>query len=164
VSLTRQLDDRASPISRYLRARFPHTRDLQRRYREPVAQTAPLAPVDGAPVAYPTVGGALDWRLRFLLTPQPDLHLALAGALRLSETHRLLAMELRGTLGGKAWLGRGPGRHDPDPPMAADAPGPAGLEDRLVRCCYALALYTEVFRAGLLPGSRLLTLPRRRHP
>jgi hypothetical protein len=54
VSLTRQLDDRASPISRYLRARFPHTRDLQRRHREPVAQTASLAPVDGAPVAYPT--------------------------------------------------------------------------------------------------------------
>ena len=45
--------------------------------------------------------------------------------------------------------------------MPPDVPGPAGLEEeRLFRCCFALALYIGVFRAGLLPGSRLLTLDR----
>lgn len=161
MSLTRQLNDRASPISRYLGDRLPHVRDLQRRYREPIAQTGPLAPEDGAPVAYGTIGTAFDWRLRFLLTPQLDLSLAFAGAAKLGEARRRLVLELLGTLGGQLRLQRRPGRHEPDTPLPAGATGPAGLEeDQLVRCCYALALYTEFFRAGPLPGSRLLTLPR----
>ena len=32
-------------------------------------------------------------------------------------------------------------------------------EERLARGCYALALFTEIFRAGPMPGSRLRTLP-----
>jgi hypothetical protein len=71
VSLTSELHDRTSPVSRYLRARFPNVGDLQRRYREPVDEVAPLAPNDGAAVAYGTVGGAFDWLMRYLLTPAP---------------------------------------------------------------------------------------------
>jgi len=82
VSLTSELHDRTSPVSRYLRARFPNVGDLQRRYREPVDEVAPLAPNDGAAVAYGTVGGAFDWLMRYLLTPAPDLHLALLGVVR----------------------------------------------------------------------------------
>lgn len=162
MSLTRLLDDRASPIARYLRARFPHTSDLQRRYREPIAYVAPLTPAGGTEVASGTIGDALNWRLRFLLTPQPDLTLAFKGAARLNETHRRLFRELLGAVGGgRLRLRPDPGRGEADPPIPADTPGPTGLEEeRLVRCCFALALYTEVFRAGLLPGSRLLTLRR----
>jgi hypothetical protein len=161
VSLTRQLNDRASPIARYLRARFPNTRDLQRRYREAIAHAAPLTPKDGAEVAYGTIGGALDWRLRFLFTPRPDLTLAFVGAVRLNETRRRLLLELLGAVGGRLQLWPDPSHAEADPPLPPDVPGPAGLEEeRLVRCCFALTLYTEVFRAGLLPGSRLLTLDR----
>jgi hypothetical protein len=161
MSLTRQLTDRTSPISRYLRDRFPHVADLQRRYREPIAQAVPLTPEGGGLVAYGTVGAALDWRLRFLLTPHPDLHLAFAGAAKLDKARRSLVVELLALLGGQVRLRRGPGRHEPDPPPPAVAAGPAGLdENQLVRCCFALALYTEVFRAGPLPGSRLLALNR----
>jgi hypothetical protein len=77
VSLTGQLNDRASPIARYLRDRFPHTQDLQSRYRESIAHAAPLTPEGGTKVASGTIGDALNWRLRFLLTSQPDLTLAL---------------------------------------------------------------------------------------
>jgi hypothetical protein len=41
------------------------------------------------------------------------------------------------------------------------ADGPAGLDDQqLARACYALALYTEAYRAGPQPGSRLAGLRR----
>jgi hypothetical protein len=117
VSLTTTLHDRQSPVSRYLRARFPHVRDLQRRYREQVAAVVPLAPPDGVAVAYPTLGGALDWRLRLLLTPAPDLHLAFRGAAMLGERLRHLAVELLCTLGASVRLQIGPdtGPADPDP-------------------------------------------------
>jgi hypothetical protein len=160
LSLTSELHDPRSPISRYLRTRFPHTRDLQRRYRQPVAEVVPLAPADGAAVAYATLGGAFDWRMRYLLTPSPDLHLAVVGTLQGSKRLWRLAGELVGALGGTVRLRLRAGPTDPDPPMTARIQGPAGLdEEPLARACYALALFTEVFRGGLRPGSRLLALP-----
>jgi hypothetical protein len=161
VSLTSELDNQRSPISRYMRERFPNVRDLQQRYREPMADAAPLAPSDAAAVAYPTLGWAFDWRLRFLLTPAPDLHLAFQGASVLGERFRRLAVELFGVLGGtvRLRLGAGAAAGDPDPPAPASSQGRAGPdEERLTRACYALALYTEVFRGGPRPASRLLGL------
>jgi hypothetical protein len=161
VSLTSQLDNPRSPISRYLRERFPNVRDLQRRYREPVADAVPLAPNDTAAIAYPTLGGAFDWRLRFLLIPAPDLHLPFRGASLLGERFRRLAVELFGMLGGtvRLRLRARAAVGDPDPPAPTSGQGPAGLDEkRLARACYALALCTEVFRAGPRPGSRLLGL------
>lgn len=61
MSLTSELDDRTSPVSRYLCGRFLHVRNLDGRYRQPVAEAAPLAPIDGAQVACgrrrPSTGG-----------------------------------------------------------------------------------------------------------
>jgi hypothetical protein len=82
LSLTRELKDSRSPIAHYLRDRFPHVSDLQRRYRQPVAEVVPLVPDDGATISYPTLGSAFDWRMRYLLTSSPDLHLAALGALK----------------------------------------------------------------------------------
>jgi hypothetical protein len=163
VSLTTELADRTSPISRYLRARFPSVRDLQRRYREPVADATPLAPKEGAAVAWSTVGGAFDWLMRYLLTPSPDLHLAFLGLVRLGgrSRHGRLAAELLRALGGTVRLRLSPDAplSDPDPPAPTNQVG--SLDDEwLARACYALTLYTEVTRAGLLPGSRLLRLKR----
>ncbi len=161
MSLTSELDNPRSPISRFLRERFPNVRDLQQRYREPMADAAPLAPSDAAGVAYATLGWAFDWRLRFLLTPAPDLHLAFRGASLLGERFRRLAVELFGVLGGTVRLGAGAAAGDPDPPAPASGQGPAELdEERLIRACYALALYTEVFRGGPRRGSPLLGLTR----
>jgi hypothetical protein len=161
LSLTRELADRHSPIACWLGERFPHARDLQRRYRESVAEAVPLVPAEGTSVAYATVGGAFDWRMRYLLSPSPDLHLAVLGALQGGERLWRLAGELFGALGGTLRLPSA-GPIEPDPPMTVSARGSAGLdEERLARGCYALALFTEVFRVGLLPGSRLRSLPAR---
>lgn len=163
MSLTGQLEDRASPIARYLRARFPlpHTHDLQRRYRVGIAHAAPVTPEGDAKVASGTIGAALDWRLRFLLTPQPDLTLAFWGAARLNQPRRRLGEELLDAVSGHRWRPPDPSRREADPPPPADTPRLTRLEEeRLVRCCFALALYTEVYRAGPLRGSRLLTLRR----
>jgi hypothetical protein len=158
-SLTRELNP-TSPIGRYLRQRFPNLRDLQRRYLEPLAGATPLAPA-GARVAYPygTVGTAFDWQVRLLLNPAPDLTLAFYGAFNLGKPALRLLGELAAEVSGHVRLSGSPG------PIGAsmalpDAPSPAGPLDaeRLARMCYVLALYTESFRAGLLPGSRLLTL------
>ena len=108
-SLTRELNP-ASPIGRYLRERFPNLRDLQRRYLEPLAGAIPLAPSDGARVAYPygTVGTAFDWQVRLLLDPAPDLSLAFYGAFNLGEPALRLLGELAAQVGGRVRPGGGP--------------------------------------------------------
>jgi hypothetical protein len=95
--------------------------------------------------------------MRYLLTSSPDLHLAALGALKGGKRLWRLAGELFGALGGTVRLPPSPGPTGPDPPTPAQG---SGLdEERLARGCYALALFTEIFRAGPMPGSRLRTLP-----
>jgi hypothetical protein len=169
MSLTSELGKPGSPIARHLRERFPLLRAIQGSYRQAAAHLVPLLPPDGAKIAYSTVGTAFDWRVRFLLDPRPDLRLALMGAALLGR-HRLeLAAKLMGALGGtlriRPHVG---GEAQPQPakgPVApralagADPGRTASLEPEwLARACYALALFTEVFRAGPLPGSRLAML------
>jgi hypothetical protein len=78
--LTRELEDAGSPVRQFLDARFTSgLRDVQRRYRE----SAPPLAVPGVPRAEAdpgTVGTAADWLLRFLICPEPDLHLVMGGA------------------------------------------------------------------------------------
>jgi hypothetical protein len=163
VSLTSELDNPRSPISRFLRERFPNVRDLQQRYREPMADAAPLAPSDAAGVAYPTLGWAFDWRLRSCSPRRRTCTWRSGAHPLLGERFRRLAVELFGVLGGtvRLRLGAGAAAGDPDPPAPASGQGPAELdEERLIRACYALALYTEVFRGGPRRGSPLLGLTR----
>jgi hypothetical protein len=159
MSLTSQLADVHSPIAQHLRERFPNVPDVQRRYRLDVGDAQPITPA--GPVAYGTIGTALDWRLRFLLDAAPDTHLALAGAEHVGRRALGLAVDLIAALGASVRVQMQPGPTVASPPPG-QAPTPMPLdEERLVRGCYALALYSEVFRAGLLPGSPLLGLPQR---
>jgi len=155
-------------MRRYLRERFPLLRAVQGPYREATAGRVPRLPADGATVAYGTLGTAFDWRVRFLLHPQPNLHLAFLGALFMGRGWVKLAGELIEELGGSLHLylraADQPRPRPVTPPTVftgAD-PGRAATlgQERLARGCYALALLTEVFRAGLRPGSRLATLKR----
>jgi hypothetical protein len=162
VSLTSELDQPARPIARHLRERFPLLRVVQGPYREATARLAPLLPPDGARIAYGTVGTAFDWRVRFLLDPQPDLHLGFLGAALMGRSWLKLAGELMAELGGRLHIGGEPApRSSPRagrPRVFFEThPGRAATADpeRLARACYALALFTEVFRAGTKVGSRL---------
>jgi hypothetical protein len=78
--LTRELEDAGSPVRQFLDARFTSgLRDVQRRYRE----SAPPLAVPGVPRAEAdpgTAGTAADRVLRFLICPQPELHLVMEGA------------------------------------------------------------------------------------
>jgi hypothetical protein len=152
---------------RHLRERFPLLRFVQGPYRQAAARLIPLLPPADARIAYGTVGTAFDWRVRFLLDPQPDLRLAFLGAGLLGRRWLELAAELMREAGGSLRVGAG-GGPGPATPSAlfggggdGAAPGRAATlgPERLVRACYGLALFTEAFRAGLLPGSRLSLLP-----
>lgn len=170
MSLTSELDRPGSLIRSYLRERFPLLRTVQVPYREATASLVPMLPADEAKVAYGTLGTAFDWRVRFLLHPQPNLHLAFLGALFMGRGWVELAGELIEELGGSLHLylqaaDQPPPRPRPETPptvfTGAD-PGRAATlgQERLARGCYALALLTEVLRAGLRPGSRLAALKR----
>jgi hypothetical protein len=166
MSLTSELDKPRGPVARHLRERFPLRRALQGPYREATARVPPLLPPDGAKIAYGTLGTAFDWRVRFLLDPHPDLRLAFLGAALLGRGWLELAAELLSELGGSLQVRLRVGGEQESRPavgsaprraFAGAAPGRATTlgPERLARACYALALFTEVFRTGLRSGSRL---------
>lgn len=125
--------------------RFPNVGDLQQAYRD---QVGPLIvrKCDGD-LNLGTLGGAFDWMVRFLVHPEPDLRLAVQGAM-LSRLPGLRGAfsELTASLG----FGRG---------GTASFQGPvrgSSLDhDVLARGCWVLALFTEVVRVGVKPGSPL---------
>lgn len=127
---------------------------MQQRYREAVGGlTVPTAEANSG-----TVGTAFDWLVRFLVHPEPRLDLAAIGAANCSP-HMLTAFcDLAARLGIRP--------NDLYPAEAVGGPvtfaGPASAstadEDLLARSCWALALLTEVFRGGLVPGSPLSSI------
>jgi hypothetical protein len=140
-ALTRELDDTGSPVRRFLGQFTPGLRDLQRRYR----QDAPPLAIPAVPqteVNPGTLGGAADWLLRFLACPRPCLHLATAGAM-MSGTAQPALDELAAILGLTA-IGSHHGRET----FTGPVPGNGADPELLARACWALALLTEVYRAG----------------
>ncbi|MGH3536943.1 MAG: hypothetical protein ACRDQJ_01370, partial [Pseudonocardiaceae bacterium] len=146
-ALTNSLGDASSPVRRFLAERVTNLSAVQRQYRESVG---PLR-VDLAVGVNPgTLGGAVDWLLRFLLHPAPDLHLARYGPPRaIAELAELLGC-------------RNPYIQDPVgvPLGVFDGPCVGSQLDLelLARASWALSLATEVFRVGPMPGSPLRPL------
>ena len=131
----------------FLEDRLPHIRGIQRRYRD----DAPAQVVIGSNANAGTVGTACDWLLRFLVHPQPDVHVALMGGafipragdgygldVALFEMYETIGIPIVGVM----------------PPMASATtflgplPGSAMEPGLLARACWALALLTEFYRAG----------------
>jgi hypothetical protein len=147
--LTTALEDRDSPVRQFLDERFANWRSVQRDYRDAVG---PIA-VTGSTVNPGTLGAAFDWLIRFLVNPHPDLHLAAQGAAvsRSPGTAKALR-EMASLLGFPA--GHGPGGA-PGKMFEGPMRGSAVEPDLLARGCWVLALFTEVTRVGLRPGSPL---------
>jgi hypothetical protein len=147
--LTAELDDPRSPIREFLGERFGSgLREVQRRYR---GGAWPLV-VPGSETNPGTVGTAADWLLRFLVHPQPDLHLALDGSDFVPQSSPALAVALHEMC--EALGIPGVTSIPAPPPESKTFPGPlpgttidTGL---LARGCWALALLTEFYRAGPL--------------
>lgn len=126
----------------------------------PMAQAAPPLAVRAVPrgEANPgTVGTAADWLLRFLVHPRPSVHLAAKGAVLYGEGVRQsvavlaalgeIAVSL-GLPGGWDVGGEEPGFTVFSGPAAGSQADP----EHLARACWALALLTEVYRAGPKAG------------
>lgn len=150
VSLTRELDDRHSPVSRWMREHFPYHREIQTEVRRGAGITR-IRPVSG--VAVGTQGSAIEWWLRFLVDPQPSLSLPLSGVARAMDEPcwvacvELVTQQLHLDL------------DDPEgllfkPTDFADRP-----DHWWARVSYAMALMVELYRTNGYENSRLFLLP-----
>ncbi|MFV0458639.1 MAG: hypothetical protein ACK5MT_07730 [Actinomycetales bacterium] len=129
-NLTSAVKDKNSPLRQYLNRRFPNTRPLQATYRE---QSGTLL-VDGGDANAGTVGAAFDFMVRFALDPHHRPGVAVQAFL---DKPPLLDAVLEVV----------------DSANCA-VTGPEDV-DLLARASWALALCTEVYRVGPMPGSPL---------
>lgn len=133
-NLVKAIEDKVSPLRQYLDVRFPNVRPLQKDYRS-LAGELKVAPLPGGGGAYPgTLGAAFDFRMRFLIdpayVPYVAIHAFTARPDYVESIHEVI-------------------RHAHE--AAQGITDPRDLD----RACWALALCTEVRRAGLFPGSPL---------
>jgi hypothetical protein len=162
--LTAEIASIRSPVRQFLGERFTSgLRDLQRRYRE-AAPPLVVSGVDRADADPGTVGTAADWLLRFLVHPQPDLHLAMLGTMRCARAKMNLLTafaEITESLGCsrssiaadfRAPAGAAPEQRDLI--FTGPLPGNAATPEHLARCCWALALLTEGWRGGPMVAAR----------
>ncbi|WP_261569259.1 hypothetical protein [Frankia gtarii] len=148
-SLVRELDDRGSPITVWLRVTFPHHRPVQTAYRARAGTARQLPPIG---VAHGTQGAAIDWWIRFLIDPEPSPYLAVWSCLRAGPTPWARAgLQMLSALGA---VDDDFTQHAVDPAVWHDRPDPW-----MARVCYALALLVEPLRnPAALHHSRLSQL------
>src|SRR6266542_1907235 len=139
MALTHQLDRRDGPIRKFFESRFPAQtfKPLSKTWYETVRAAAIVCqPPQGVNAG--TIGTAFDYRARLCWAPVDwAATVAAGGALYVAGLGRTdlaeLAIGLRDEL-------------------SATAPSKCALvlsdsvEDRVCRCCYALALYEQFFR------------------
>lgn len=143
--LTRELDNPRSPIRTFLDDRLnTGLRAVQTRYRND-APTALLVPPGTANAG--TVGTAADWLLRFVVYPAPDIRLALRGGKIAADLAGLNALPAMAQIA-KALTVPPPSPHAEVRTFTGPVPGSTAEPDMLVRACWALALFTEVYRFG----------------
>ncbi len=132
TSLTAAVADKASPLRKYLEERFPNRAPLQAAYRA----SAGAIRVPGGEANAGTLGAAFDFLARTVLDPASVPIVARAAFWR-NPDHTAAIDEVMDTA-----------RSFSDCRIA-EAPEP------LLRAVWALALCTEVFRVGMMPGSPL---------
>jgi hypothetical protein len=147
MSLTSHLKDISSPVRQFIHSQFPNNRAVVRDAKDVLVAATTTRP--SSPVPYSTIGMALDYRLRyyFSITPSEAL-VAAKGADQLISAQRelfWLAAEFFESL--KVALDElQPVRQRLD----------AQHESRLAQYCYVLALFEQLYRAGLDIRSPLL--------
>ncbi len=128
--LTSELDDKNSPLRRYLVDRFPNTRPLQNEYKANAGRLL----VESGDANPGTLGTAFDLRIRFLLDPT---HVP-------QEAFSHYFADKRGVEAITEVIS-----------IASSNPSDSQM---INRACWALALCSEFFRAGPHPGSALYAL------
>jgi hypothetical protein len=135
TSLTSALDDVSSPLRRYLEDTFPNRKPVQAGFR--ATSGALLVPGDEA-VNAGTVGAAFDFMVRLVLDHSHIPEVAAAGASVAGATPDVFLAVVNA------------GQQTAAGCRSVAAP------EALTRAAWVLALYTEVYRLGVLPpGSPL---------
>lgn len=160
MSLTSHLANRESVVRQFFFEQFPNTRSVTRECARILAGASTIRP--NTTVPYGTLGTAIDYRIRyyFSITPSKDLVAWHGAALVMDET-----------LDGKVVIFE-PGYLLPtdlitsffaslDEVLAQLRPAGQRLdssqEEQLARYCIVLALFEQIFRSGIHPGSPLFT-------
>ncbi len=131
-NLTHALNDKQSPLRQLLETSYPNTRATQAAYRA----AEPTLLVEGGVANPGTVGAAFDYAMRFELEPLYDADLARAAF----RSHPATVNEIDAVI------------------VAAQVASSIGDRTTVYRAAWALALLTEVYRVGPMPGSPLLDL------
>lgn len=131
-NLTAALRDKNSPLRVLLRTELPNTRVVQAEYRK----DGPEILVEGGTANPATVGAAFDYAMRFELDPLYDADLAKSAF----RNRPAIVAEIDAMV------------------SAAQVAIRTGDQETVYRASWALALLTEVYRVGLMPGSPLLEL------
>jgi len=155
MALTHQLDARGTPVREFFETRFPAAqfKPISKAWRETVrAAEIACAPPEG--VNPGTIGTAFDYRARLCWAPiEWETTVAAGGTMKVFGLGRadlgVLAFELQEELARVASERCGEDLADE-------------LEERVSRCCYALALYEQFFRTlAAAASSPLLELGKR---
>lgn len=133
TNLTSAVKDKGSPLRHYLDRRFPDTRPLQADYRSRVGRLL----VEGGSADPGTLGAAFDLQVRLRLDPRETPVVAMLAFMGSPDALAAITEVVR--------RGREVARC-------------GGGQETVSRACWALALCTEVYRVGLVPGSPLAEL------
>lgn len=129
TNLTSALQDRSSPLRRYLDHRFPDVRPLQQEFRKHAGRLV----VNGGGADPAIVGAAFDYQVRFTLRPDyvplPALHF-FTGTPEMATVERIVGVAREAECGSVA----------------------------LMRAAWALALCTQLYREGLTADSPITWL------
>ncbi len=154
MALTERLNDPRSQLRGYLDSRLPNTRAVAATYRAAIAGYGPGIPTpphlsgpDGPSGRYPAgeVGHAYNARVELLFgcglsVLPPGVNPLTGRNWEIGETAFHEVFGPAGSMGGFT-------QHS------------AAEEERLIRACYALGLFDQLYRAGPRPGMALLELP-----
>jgi hypothetical protein len=161
-SLTRSLDDKGNPIRRFVDDLLT-SKDGLRALRTDHAAVAGQLLVDTEGATAGTVGTAFGIAVTMLIDPVPDFGFAASGAANLGAEPFAAFCELATAVGGT--YSRPEERTPATKPVMTPLRVPERDAELVVRTTWAMALFTEVYRAGAFPGSPLMTyLEREAHP
>jgi len=133
--LTSALDDVGSPLRQYLDSTFPNRQPLQTAHR---AAAGALLVSGGEAVNPGTAGAAFDFMVRLVMDPSHIPQVATSGAANAAVSSDVFFAVVQ--------TGQ----------EAAAVCRSAAAPEELARAAWALALYTEVYRIGMVvPGSPL---------
>jgi hypothetical protein len=147
-SFTTELDNKESPVRRFLDERFTSgLRDAQRRYRQ-AAPPLVVPSADRSEANPGTVGTATDWLLRFMLHPRPSLQFAAVGAALCGRRSGMIEVlvEIAESLGYQPAAALPAAGVTDSTDFTGPIDGNHTHPEQLARACWALALLTEMFR------------------